>query len=111
MSPLASTPTRAFETAGTSVKSKCSSVLPRGSFASARCRSKRRRSRSVTSWAASAASRRAEDQPSRSARSVKLRHRARMVGRRSLLEQQVDLWRVHDEGVVHAGAPFRQVSS
>ena len=32
-------------------------------------------------------------------------------GQAQLLEQQVDLWRVHDEGVVHAGAPFRQVSS
>ena len=86
------------------MKSKVSSVLPGGSFASAQCRSRRRRSRSATSWLASAASRRAVGHPSRSARSVKLLHGARMVGRRSLLEQHVELGRVHNEAVAEEGA-------
>ena len=111
MSPLASTPTRAFDTAGTRVKSKFSSVLPGGSFASARCRSKRRCSRSATSWLASAASRRAEGQPSRSARSVKPGPQRPHGGQAQLFEQEVDFGRVHDEGVAHASPPARQASS
>ena len=103
-SPLASTRTRAFDTAGTRVKSKVSSVLPGGSFASAQCRSRRRRSRSATSWLASAASRRAGGPPVAVGAVGEASPQRPHGGQARLLEQQVELGRVHDEAVAEESA-------
>ena len=82
-SPAASALTWALETMGTRSNSKLASVLPGGSLASARWRSKRRRARSAISCSPSAASSLAAGQPSLSARSANCRHMALALGMRS----------------------------
>src|SRR5256885_11071317 len=66
-SPAASAMTWALLTTGTTSKSKVSRVLPGGSRASARWRSRRRRARSAISCSANAARKRPAGQPSLSA--------------------------------------------
>ena len=88
-SPAHSAMTCALETTGTELKSKLSSVLPASSLASARCRSTRRRFRSVNSFSASTVSSRAAGQPSLSDCSAKVDHICLVAGNLSSLSSSV----------------------